>query len=58
METVRGIMCTDCGDLIRHLGWRQLALDESHEVRFTSAECGCGYKLIAVVVMQSEQSDA
>jgi hypothetical protein len=54
---MEGIVCTVCGDLIRHLSWRQLALDESNSVRYTAAECTCGYKLIAVVVMK-EQSDA
>lgn len=45
-----GNMCLVCGDRIRHLAWRQLALDDSHQVRFTACECGCGYRLIAVVV--------
>ena len=50
---MEGNICLVCGDPIKHLIWRQLALDASHDVRYTAADCGCGYKLIAVVVVQS-----
>jgi len=50
-------MCTQCGDVVRHLTWRQLALDESHAVRFTACECQCGYKLLAAVVVETVKVD-
>lgn len=50
-----GNVCVTCGDLVRHLSWRQLALDECHVVRYTAAECACGYRLIAVVVYELQE---
>jgi len=54
---MKGNICLTCGDLVRHLSWRQLALDEGHEVRYTAAECTCGYTLLAVVVSEIVRKD-
>ena len=43
-------MCNVCGDLQLHIAWRQLSLDDSHQVRYTACECACGYTLIAVTI--------
>jgi hypothetical protein len=43
-------MCELCSDVIVHFAWRQLALDESHVVRYTACECRCGYTLLAVTI--------
>ena len=56
MDVLENTICRVCGDLIRKLAWTQLALDDSHDVRFTAAECGCGYHLIAVTVHEHEVS--
>jgi len=55
METLGDTICMVCGDLVRKLQWCQLALDDSHDVRYTAAECGCGYHLIAVTVSYLEE---
>jgi hypothetical protein len=47
-------MCGVCGAVIHRLVWRQLSLDEDHEVRFVAAECGCGYSLLEAVVVVLE----
>lgn len=48
-------MCDTCGDLLLHIAWRQLSLDDSHEIRYTACECRCGYRLLAAVVVKTER---
>jgi hypothetical protein len=43
-------MCDVCRDLVREIVWYQLALDDSHEVRWTQRECQCGAVLVNVAV--------
>lgn len=52
-----GSMCGVCKQGVTRLVWRQLSLDEGHEVRFTASECGCGYSLLQVVVVDLEVVD-
>ena len=51
-------MCNTCGDIVRHLAWRQMSLFETHELRYTASECGCGYTLLAVTIKELESAES
>ncbi len=48
------VICETCGDLRRHVSWRQLDFFGTHEVRYTAVECTCGYRLLAVTIREYE----
>ncbi len=44
-------MCEICEDVKREIGWVQLTLDASYELRYRGVECQCRYELIEVVLV-------
>jgi hypothetical protein len=51
------MLCLTCGDIQRGLEWLQLALDDSHVVRYHAVECQCSYRLVEVEVVESADVD-
>ena len=51
-------MCKTCGDVLRFTDWVQLALDDSHSVWFTGAECLCGYSIYEAFAVEGALDEA